>query len=414
MKTPESSNPSVQSWGRCAILGMFLLIFFLPLLLTPLLMVDKVFPEKIRLQSLIFNLTDIQDSFIAPKPSISLETWFNGKFQEQFNRYFSQKFFLRKPFIQLTNQLFYTFFDKSYMYDQTIIIGKEKYLYELAYIHDYCRLNPPLDPDQTEALARDIGEVQKQLKKRGVTFLVLITPSKASFYPKYIPDVFMKRKTVANRDYENMIPLFRKYGINFVDGHEITLDAQRKSDIPLFCRGGTHWNYLGAFFTIEQLIEKIEALKGLSLSHLTFSEVKLDRKPEGSDKDLASLLHLLFPPYDYITPHPDIKAVSAQNDFRGDIVFVGASFSAQVFDILCMNGIFRSTDSYFYYRNSLRTFPYDKVRESAFKVENIDWERDFFKKDIIVLEINEIAFKSGYIYAFLTDALRHLSLGRTP
>jgi hypothetical protein len=45
----------------------------------------------------------------------------------------------------------------------------------------------------------------------------------------------------------------------------------------------------------------------------------------------------------------------------------------------------------------------------SFKVENIDWEKDFFNKGIIVLEINEIAFKSGYIYAFLKDALMHIS-----
>ena len=374
-------------------------------------MIDKIFPEKTELKSFLFILTHVQDSFIAPYPSISLKTWLSGKFQEQFSNYFSQNFLLRKLFIKITNQIYYTLFDKSYMYDQSIIIGKENWLYELAYIQDYCRLLIPLHLDEAVSLANKIGDLQQQLKKRGVQFLVLITPSKAFLYPQYIPDVFINKKTDANRDYENLIPLFKEYEINYVDGHEITLDASTKSKHPLFCRGGTHWNYLGAFFTVEQLIEKIETLKGASLPHIAYNEIKVDMKPEDSDRDLANLLYLLFPPYGYITPHPLIRAVSGNQDQKqNSIVFVGASFSALVFDILSTNEIFKNIDYYFYYKNSLKTFPRDVIRESTYKVENIDWKRDFFDKDIIVLEINEIAFKSGYIDAFLNDALKQINL----
>ena len=295
------------------------------------------------------------------------------------------------------------------MYDQTIIIGKEKWLYELAYIQDYCRLLPPLPPEETVALVKNIKQLQQQLKIRDITFLVLITPSKASVYPQYIPEVFIKNIKYNKRDYENLVPLLREYGINYVDGHEITLNAKTKSEIPLFCRGGTHWNYLGAFYTVEKLIEEIEKIKGINLPHITFTEISLDMKPGASDRDLSSLLHLLFPPFHYITPHPMFKVVSDSHDYKGDMVFVGASFSGLVFDILNSNGILRSADYYFYYKNSLITFPPDKKRESSFNVEHIDWKQDFFKKDFIVLEINEIAFKSGYVYAFLNDILNHMS-----
>ena len=391
---------------------MFLLIFFTPLLLSPIFIVKKIYPEKTGLQSFLYILTHIQDSFIAPYPSISLKTWFSGKFQEQFSNYFSQNFLIRKLFIKITNQIYYSLFDKSYMYDQSIIIGKKKWLYELAYIQDYCRLLIPLHLDEAESLAKKLEELQRQLNKRRVKFLVLITPSKASLYPQYIPDVFINKKTDANRDYENLIPLFKKYEINYVDGHEITLKASSKTKHPLFCRGGTHWNYLGAFFTVEKLIKKIETLKKIPLPHIAYNEIKVDMKPKENDRDLAYLLHLLFPPYDYITPHPSIRTVTKSQDFRGSIVFVGTSFIERVYDILCTNKIFKSIDYYFYYKNSLKTFPRDFTREHFFKVKNIDWERDIIEKDIIVLEINEIAFKSGYIYAFLNDAFTHINLAQ--
>lgn len=373
-------------------------------------MVEKIFPENTELRSFLYILTHVQDSFIAPYPSISLKTWLSGDFQEQFSNYFSQNFLIRKLFIKITNQIYYTLFDKSYMYDQSIIIGKNKWLYELAYIQDYCKLLIPLHLDEAVSLAKKIEELQRQLKKRGVKFLVLITPSKASLYPQYIPDDFINKKTFANRDYENLIPFFKQFEINYVDGHEITLEATTKTKHPLFCRGGTHWNSLGAFFTVEKLIKKIETLIKIPLPNIACDEIKADMKPKDNDRDLAYLLHLLFPPYDYITPHPSFRTVIKIQDFRGSIVFVGTSFIERVYDILCTNEIFKSIDYYFYYKNSLKTFPRDFTREHSFKVENIDWERDIFEKDIIVLEINEIAFKSGYIYAFLNDAFAHINL----
>lgn len=409
MKTTPSSKPPKQSMVLRATLVVFLILFSSPLVLMPSFVVTKLFPEKKGLESLINDLTHVQDSFLAPFPSLSLEKWLSGVFQEQFNKYFSQNFFTRKLLIKLSNQLYYTFFDKSYMYDQTIIIGKEKWLYELAYIRDYCRLTPFINSAGIDSIAMKMGELQKQLNKRGVSFLVLITPSKASLFPQYIPDIFIDKKITINRDYENLMPILKSSGINFVDGHEITLEQQGKSDIPLFCHGGTHWNYLGAFFTIEKLIEKFSTLKGKSFPQLTYSKVILDRKPTVSDRDLASLLNLLFPPYDFITPHLDITPITSELDFKANIAFVGASFSGVIFDMLCLNGIVNSFDYYFYYRNSLKTFPRNINREASFKVENIDWERDFFTKDVVVLEINEIAFESSYIHDFISDALRHLS-----
>ena len=394
---------------RWVILGVFIASFVLPVVLTPSLMFKQIFPGNQRLQYYIKKLTYIKEPFTVTRPEFSFQAWFNGTFQGEFNKYYNKEFLMRKPFIELSNQLYYTLFDKSYMYLQSIIIGKEKQLYEIVYINDYCRLNTPLSSDQTEVMARDIAEVQQQLRRRGVAFLVLITPSKASVYPEYIPDPFMKRKTDANRDYDNMIPLFLKYSINYIDGREITLAAKKETNLPLFCRGGTHWNDLGAFFTVDALIKKIESLKGTPITHISCDKVKVDRKPYGTDRDLARLLYILFPSYDYITPHPHIKPVSGMHDFKGNIVFVGGSFTNFVLNMLYKNKIFNSMDFYFYYKNARQTFPHDTIRESTFKVENIDWERDFFKKDVIVLEINESSFQSGHIMAFLTDALNHLS-----
>src|ERR1700690_1744795 len=331
MQILKICNVQGNSKVRLIILLVFILIFILPAFLTPpWLIFKRIFPNK-KQQEAIIRLDDIKDP-ISALQQFSVHSWFNRTFQDRFSEYFNETFAMRKLFIRFNNQLYYTLFDKSYMNHQDIIGGKDKYLYERSYIDDYCGISAPMSPDKAEALARELLDVQTSFKKLGVTFFVFITPGKATIYPEYIPDAFMKRRSGTLRNYENMVHLFREYKIDFIDGPQILLKAKEKTGLPLFCRGSSHWNYLGALLAAKQIIEEIESLKGKTLAHLSCEEIKVENKPRGSDRDLASLLYTVFPPYDYPTAHPVITSDSNGHVFKGDIVFVGGSFNAIILD----------------------------------------------------------------------------------
>ena len=259
--------------------------------------------------------------------------------------------------------------------------------------------------EHAEAHVKAIAEIQDRLGQHGMAFVLLISPSKAAIYPEFIPDIFCRSPKSASRDYENFVPLLDKYKINYVDGHAVTLAAKTREQAPVFSRGGTHWNYLGAYYTVERLLEMIEALTRQSIGRLSLQDLEIDHKPSGTDKDLAELLNLISPPYNYLVPHPTIVREGPAQDL-GKAVFVGGSFIWTVLDILNFTNIFQSMDAYYYYKLLLKSYPAKTSR--SIDVSQIDWNKDILTSQVLVLEINETNFSNEYVSAFLSDILGYL------
>ncbi len=387
---------------QTAFLLLILLMFFLPLgsmifftLFSTRSAADFGF-HRLALTGIVLDAT---------RPTFSIEGWLTHSFQNRLDRWFNKSFGARALFVKLGNQIYYDLFNKSYMHDQSIIIGKNETLYEVGYIEDYCKLRPLMPVTHIETRVMELEELQEELHKRGIEFILLITPHKAAIYPEYIPDVFCDSPKAPNRNYEIFIPLLEKHQINYVDGHLITLEAKNRESAPLFCQGGTHWNHLGAYHTAQRLTEKLRTLTQKPIGALQIETLNIDHKPTGSDKDLASLLNLAIPPYDYPVPHPVIITKQASHQL-GKAVFVGGSFNWILLDILNKVRIFEGIDYYYYYKLTLETFP---IRTShPVESSKINWESDVFNTQILVLEINEAEFHNEYIPAFLSDILRHL------
>jgi hypothetical protein len=341
----------------------------------------------------------------TPRPTFSIEDWLTHSLQDQLDKWFNKSFGARALFVKLGNQIYYDLFNKSYMQDQTIIIGKNSQLYSDGSIYNYCKLTPPMPLKHVEARVMELMEIQEGLHNRGVEFILLISPNKAGIYPEYIPDAFCESPKALSRDYESFIPLLEKHKINYVDGHTITLEAKNRESAPLFCQGGLHWNYLGAYHTSRRLTEMIGTLAQKPVGSLHIQTLNIDHKPTGSDKDLASLLNLAIPPYDYPAPHPVIITKQAFHQL-GKAVVVGTSFNWILLDILNNARIFEGIDYYYYYKLTLETFP---IRTSnPVDLSKVNWEKDIFNSHILVLEINEGGFQDNYIPAFLSDILQHL------
>lgn len=342
----------------------------------------------------------------VPRPYFTLQDWLNRRFQDSANKWFSRYFGARGLFVKLGNQVNYSLLNSSYMNPLSkIIIGKQRQLYELAYINHYCKLIRPMPLERAETRVKEIAEIQDRLAQHGMAFVLLISPSKAAIYPEFIPDIFCRSPKSTSQDYENVVPLLDQYKINYVDGHAITLAAKAHAQAPLFSQGGTHWNDLGAYYTVEQLLTMIEALTNQSIGTLSLQDLEIDHTPRGTDKDLAVLLNLIFPPFNYPVPHPTIAREGPAQDL-GKAVFIGDSFIWGVLDILNTTHIFQTMDAYYYYKLFLKSYPAETTR--AIDVSQIDWNKDILTSQVLVLEINEINFSNEYVSAFLSDMLRHL------
>lgn len=340
-----------------------------------------------------------------PRPSLSLHGWFTREFQDQFSKWFNQSYGARSFFVRMGNQLNYSLFNTSYMNKQSMIIGHHGQLYEDWYINDYCNSRATTPLSLMETRVREIADLQSLLARKGLTFLLLITPSKAAIYPKYIPSYLCHAGPSSNRDYDNFVPLLDKYHVTYIDGHVITQQATQIEKAPLFCQGGVHWNYLGAYYTVRAMLDELNGLLHRKAGRFDLEAVNVDHTPTGTDKDLAELLNLFFPPFDYVVPHPVISKNGGTEDL-GQAVIVGSSFNWIPLDLLNTHKVFKQIDFFYYYTLALHSFP--GQRGLPVDVAKIDWEHTILKSEVIILEVNEADVTAGYASAFVSDALQHL------
>ncbi|MEC0264325.1 alginate O-acetyltransferase AlgX-related protein [Paenibacillus anseongense] len=338
------------------------------------------------------------------RPVFTIGDWNSGTFQHKFEDWFNQNFGLREYYIKTNKQLYYSVFNQT-PYKDNITIGKEKQLYETGYVNEYLGFIPPMDMKLLEEKVKDIKMLQDLLHEQGKTFLLLLTPSKASIYPEFLPNKLLSQKNNLARNYDNIKPLLDKYKIQYIDGHSITESEKKSSGYDMFPRGGTHWNYLGAYYTTKALVEKIENLTGKSLIDFNLNKIEL-LEPKGTDRDLADLLNLWIPPINYTSPKPIISVDKNSGEFKPSILIEGGSFSNQIIDTLSNINMFRMLDFYFYY-NSHNQYKMGEEAKYLGQISQVDWKNDVLNHDVIIVEMNEqyIAGKLNSNRIFYEDLL---------
>lgn len=352
-----------------------------------------------------YDLKKLYGVFIAEEePEPSAKALFEGEYQQQFTKYYNENFPLRPLFIKFNNQIFYDLFDKSYMYDNAIVVGKQRQLYEENYILFYCDIAKQTQQQLIDLYAKQLREVQDLLAGRGITFLLLITPSKATTYPEYIPDQFQWFRGPGPLNRQMLMPLLDKYGVNYYDAQAAMQEWRKKQPIPLFCQGGTHWNDLGALYSLQGMLAKLEAVSGKKLTRLRLDGVNVDNNPTGYDRDLAELLNLYYQPYDFPSPHPRVTPLKDVDTFTGELVLIGGSFNWIILDLMHKYGVFDRMDFYYYYHTFFRRYEAGRKPEEKTTVDvwKMDWDKRIFNKDFVIIEMNSAVIPFGnYPSAFI-------------
>jgi hypothetical protein len=335
---------------------------------------------------------------VEKRPAWSFEQWEKGLYQEAFTKWLNQRIGLREYYVKTYNQLSYSLFNEA-AFRSNIVIGKEGNLIQREYIDDYLNVQP-LCFNNLDDTVKMVRELQDILATKGVALLTVITPSKAAIYPEYIPDSLMAGKHDGNRNYDNLIMLFEKYGVNYVDGHLLTANEKAKQDYPVFCKGGTHWNSYAAYFTTVQMIDKIWQLTGKKISNVYCMSVDYDNIPTGTDRDLLNLLNLWVGPDTYPAPHPVFTANGDGSEIKPSILLVGASFTFQILNIISENKIFSDEKFYYYYKQ-------EWLSHTPLEPTGINWDHEVFSNDVIVLEVNE-SNVHNFGFGFIQDAYARL------
>ncbi len=341
-------------------------------------------------------------------PKISVKSFWAGEFQTRLDKWISAKVGLRGALVRLDNQINFSFFNEiSSKYESKIILGKDRWLYEKGYV---ASLNHRDEVPQTllEGKVRSLKKLQALLESNEIHFLFLITPSKATIYPEYIEGKYIiPENSGKESNYEKLVPLLQKYGVQYLDGHQYLLALKKKGPYPVYPASGTHWSlYSSCYFTLE-LISTLESLTKQKMEKFQVDRIQITNKPISSDKDLASLANILFEKSlfgkEYYYPETS-SSVSAENVFRPRMLFVGGSYLVALFYYLEKHQVYSERDYYYYYKQNMK---YPAQTFSPIDRKNFDLKKELLGKDIVVVETNEIGLPD-LGYGFVEDAIKAL------
>lgn len=184
----------------------------------------------------ISSLAGVEEKMAEMIP-FSSRDWLTGKYRRHFTQWFVKKNGFRNFFIRLDNQINFSFFRESKAYGDSIVVGKDNWLFEKSYIKEM-NGEQPVNINRMESKISRLKQLQNILESRGIYFLLVIAPSKATIYNEFIAQRHIKMHPVRETgNYIKIKNLLDSNGINYLDGHSFFLQNKKDAPYDLFVKG---------------------------------------------------------------------------------------------------------------------------------------------------------------------------------
>jgi hypothetical protein len=343
------------------------------------------------------------------RPTYSFRGFWDGTYQEQFEKWLGQKIGFRGVFVRTDNQINYSLFNQFSSHSRfQVVLGKDRYLFGRSYVTAYEK-NKPMSEAHLVAAVRWLKRVQHELQLRDKGFLLVISPSKANLYEEYLPDDVRRRKDRAPSNYERMLPLLRAEKIQVLDTVSMLKDLKGKG-VTAFSRGSTHWTFSSSCIVAAETMRRFETQTGQRYPAMPCSPLKLQSSPIAQDMDLATLSNLWFPesfsePLSYAKPRPSSAGATAIPTMAS----VGSSFMWSILHYLDAYKVYKDR-SFYYYFNTKYTYPPTQARSVNRKT--FDFDKEILSKDLFLIEINESVIHSVG-FGVLPRLVKHLVATRS-
>ena len=267
----------------------------------------------------------------------------------------------------------------------TVIMGKSGCLFENGYINELYGYSPKYADEtdaQLQARVAELKAIQSALLARGCQCMVVITPSKASMMTQYIPDWYMAKFTPAPdyvRPYIRFMQFLADASVNFIDS-ETVYKSVGLTDA--FCKTGTHWNKMAAFETVSAMISEYETLVGHNTEELKSFGVLKSPDPPGFGNPEQDIFNLLY------TGRSKAGAIVDQWYYYPDVSPVIGPDRPQIGKTIIQGGSFTG-DMIYYLGNynicsDITSYFYNNNDDT-----NIDWAGVLNGAALYVMEVNE-------------------------
>lgn len=141
----------------------------------------------------------------------------------------------------------------------------------------------PLGERTLQNIAACQESIRTDLEEMGISYILVITPSKASIYPEY---VCSRGLTVRETPIDTLTAYLRAHtGVNIVNTKPALLDAKANGE-QVYHKTDTHWNTLGSYTGFLSIADTVEQVTGKSLA-----EFELTYQSSERSGDLYGLMH---------------------------------------------------------------------------------------------------------------------------
>ncbi len=342
------------------------------------------------------------------KDSLTAESWFSGTFQENRNAYINEQFGFRNTAVRIHNQIAFSLFHKAKA--NGVIIGKEDYLYEIKYINAY-RGAEEIFQSELDSNLFMLKAIQSKLKERGVEFVVVMNPGKASFYSEYIPDEF---PIVSDRSYYSEYQKgLREQGIQHIDFGKWFREMKGKTPAPLFPKTGIHWSQYGATLAADSLVNYCMNLFGKEMNEFVWNKYNLPLQTtmEGVDDDMGLGMNLYWPidvlpmAYPRLDMNAKDNAVASKSVIHPRVAVISDSYFFNLLQLPWAPDIFQSLNFYFY-NKQLHKRPEGTMTNS----DPLSQMKEIEKSNVVFVMATECNMdKLGW--GFISSAYKYFVLG---
>lgn len=310
------------------------------------------------------------------------------RFQGFFERNFQKQTGLIGYLVRLDNQIDYFLFNQASSNPRgQIILGLNNQLIERSYLKSANRTIKENRSKLVE-LVSQLKSFQKSLKKDGTDFILVISPSKAAFYPEAIPSWY---KVAGASDRYDSLTFFteelKKSEVNFIDGFSLLKNKEGELNQPMFAASGTHWNELGGCLVVSEILKESVKNSGKP-GPLIECKVsgEMDR-PAYQDMDLLRLANFWFPEL-LIGKAPKIRQNLILSDLgkAPNLLVIGSSFCWELLRQFEQSKAASRIDFLYYFkRHAISSADQGKVIDPA----TFDYKKITQAKDLVIIEINQ-------------------------
>jgi hypothetical protein len=219
------------------------------------------------------------------------QRWFSQDFQQVFVTRVNENMGFRNTLVRINNQYDYSCFGLTHA--KGFLEGKNRYLFEEDYIHEYTGKYFI----GTRAIDRKLSRLKNVMDSLAfyhIPLILVFEPGKASFYPEYIPDRFdPQQKTMSN--YEYFAKRSGELGLTCLDLNRYFLQMKDTARFPLFPRYGMHWSLYGVNLAADKLSGFIGKVSGRQMPAFKIQSLQHSLQSRGTDYDIGEMLNLVCP-----------------------------------------------------------------------------------------------------------------------